>query len=115
MSGSVLDALDDTALYQLLGEAWYAQFRTEKGGCYYLPSTVDVGRREFDAVAPMLKEALRQPHFQGVPARIASALQVEASWRMPATVVAALAHRKGLITAAAEIDLPHAGAVKAAE
>ena len=111
MHKSPLHELNETALYQLLGDAWYAQLTTKKGASYFLPSSVDVGKREFDAVASILKEALRQPYFQGVPARIASALQVEASWRMPATVVAALAHRKGLITASAGAGapLPHQG------
>jgi hypothetical protein len=92
-----LDELNETALYQLLGEAWCAYFR--KGNS--LPTSVDIGKREFNAVAPILAEALRQPYFQGVPARIASALEVEATWRMPATVVAALAQRKGMIVAGA--------------
>ncbi len=98
MHQSPLDELNETALYKLLGDAWYAQLKTDKGGSYFFPSSVDVGKREFDAVASILTEALRQPYFHGVPARVASALQVEASWRMPASVVAALARHRGMIT-----------------
>jgi hypothetical protein len=97
MVGNPLDDLDEAALYELLGAAWYAQRPTAKDARSSLPSSAEVGKREFDAVAPILTEALRQPYFQGIPARIASALQVEASWRMPTTVVAALARHKGMI------------------
>lgn len=100
---SPLEELNETALFQMLGDAWYAQLQTRKGDCYLFPSSVDVGKREFNAVAPILTEALRQPYFQGVPARVASALQVEASWRMPAMVVAALAQRRGMVVALKEI------------
>ena len=99
---SPLDDLNETALYQLLGDAWYSQFITQKGKSYFLPSSVDVGMREFDAVALILIEALRQPYFNGVPARVASALQVEASWRMPAMIVAALARHRGMIAPVVE-------------
>jgi hypothetical protein len=95
---SPLDEMNETSLYHLLGEAWYAQLKTKNGAGYFLPSNIDVGKREFDAVAPILTEALRQPYFQGVSARIASALEVEALWNMPTSVVAALAHRRGMIT-----------------
>jgi hypothetical protein len=98
MHESPLDELNETALYQLLGDAWYAQFAINNGLGHFLPSSVDVGKREFDAVASVLTEALRQPYFHGVPARVASALKVEATWRMPASVVAALARHRGMIT-----------------
>ena len=98
MRQSPLDELNERALYQILGDAWYAQLKTEKGGSYFLPSSVEVGKREFDTVAPILRAALREPSFQDVSARIASAHQVEASWQMPATVVAAIARHRGIVT-----------------
>ena len=93
---SPLDELDEGALYALLGDAWYAQIKTEVGKDYFLPCSSEVGRREFEVVLPILSEALRQPYFQGDIARVASTLKVEATWRMPAMVVVALARRRGM-------------------
>ena len=97
-SHTPLDDLDEEALFRLLGDAWYAVLKTEPGGSYVLPSSTDVGKREFEAIGPVLREALRQPYYQGVLARVASTLAVEATWRMPATVVVALARRRGMIS-----------------
>jgi hypothetical protein len=97
---SPLDEIDEDRLYKLLGDAWYSQLTAEKGEVYYLPSSRDVGKREFEAVAPVLIEALRQPHFHGVEARVSSTLKVEASWTMPTSIIVALARRRGLIDSA---------------
>lgn len=97
-----LDELDDRALYGLLGDAWYAQRRLVPGsGVYVAPSGVlapseEVGKHEFDAVTPMLRSALDQPYRFGVVACVARALKLSSRWRMPASVVAELAVRKGL-------------------
>jgi hypothetical protein len=95
---SPLDDMDEDALFILLGDAWRDQLLTRTGESYSLPSSSDVGKREFKAVAPVLREALRQPYYHGVVARVASTLQVEADWIMPAVLVTALARRHGMIS-----------------
>ena len=82
----------------MLGDAWCAKLTVECGKAYFLPSSIEIGKREFEAIMPALRKALRQQDFQGVTARIARALLVEASWRVPATIVTALARRKGLLS-----------------
>ena len=94
---SPLDELDQTALYKLLGEAWYAQFKPETGGAYELGSSAEIGKREFDALVPMLREDLCRPCIYGVIACVSKVLQRSGSWRMPAAVVAVLAAQRKLI------------------
>jgi hypothetical protein len=94
---SPLDDMDEDTLFKLLGAAWYSQLEIRTGESYSLPSTCDVGKREFHAVAPVLREALRQPYYHGVAARVASTLEIEADWAMPAVVVAALARHGGMV------------------
>jgi len=96
---SPLDDTDEAALYGLLGDAWYAQAAPGSTDGHALSTSPEVGKREYEAIAPMLRESLRQPYFQGVAARVASMLQVEATWTMPSAVIVALARRHGLVDA----------------
>ena len=90
---SSLEESDSSTLYKLLGDAWYAQLKPSDQAAYYLPSSADVGKREFDAVAPLLSEALRQPYYHDFISTLERTLQREAKWKMPVSVVAALALR----------------------
>ena len=92
-----LDDADEASLYELLGEAWYAQALSESANGHPVATNFEVGKREFEAIAPMLREALRQPFYQGVVARVTSLLQVEATWNMPSPLVVALARRRGFL------------------
>lgn len=94
---SILDDLDDTSLFRMIGRAWYAQADNGRTSDPDNDVSAAVGRREFEIVEPVLAEALRQPFDNGVLARITSTLQVEATWTMPGSVVAALARRRGLV------------------
>lgn len=99
MLGNPLDEFNDITLFRLLGEAWCSNLSTCDALLHHGSSRVDIGRREFNIVAPILIEALRQPYFHGTSARIASALKVEAIWPMPTPVIEALADRQGFILA----------------
>jgi hypothetical protein len=90
---SPLEESDSSTLYKLLGDAWYAQLKPSDGASYYLPSSTDVGKREFATVAPHLFEALRQPFYHDFFAILERTIQREAAWKMPPAVVAALALR----------------------
>jgi hypothetical protein len=94
---SSLDEVNDTTLYKMLGEAWFAQRKTESGEACFLSGNEEVGKREFDKVSAVLREALQQPYFQGLTARVRSTLEVEANWTMPVMIVVALARRRGMI------------------
>ena len=89
-------------MYTLLGDAWYSQLKVEAGKGYFLPCSSEAGKREFEAVLPLLSEALRQPCYQGVTARVTSVLRDAATWKMPAMVVVALARRRGMISSKVE-------------
>lgn len=95
---SPLDELDQTALYKLLGEAWYAQFKPKSGEAYYLGSSAEMGKREYDTLVPVLIEGSSLPCIYGVVAWVTDALLRSGTWRMPASVVAALAVQQGLAT-----------------
>ena len=97
-----LDQLNESSLYTLLGDAWYSQLKVEAGKGYFLPCSSEAGKREFEAVLPILSEALRQPYHQGDASRVASTLKVGATWKMPAMVVVALARRRGMIATKVE-------------
>ncbi len=98
-SPSFLNQLDEPVLYQMLGEAWYAQLRPELGSCYFLEPSADVGRREYHALLPKLRESFARPRQLSVVGYVTGAIQQSAKWRMPATVVAALAIKRGLAPA----------------
>jgi hypothetical protein len=98
-SATTISPLDDTetnALFKLLGEAWYAQAKSQSGGGVNLLSRVDVGKREFLAIAPVLGDALRQPCYNTFLRSIATTLRRDATWPMPTPLVAALALRVSL-------------------
>lgn len=95
-TASPLDELEDAELYRLLGDAWYAQFQPRIGDGYFLAPSAEVGKREYDKLAPLLREELRRSRRYGVVACVTSTIQRADTWRMPASVVAVLAVRHGL-------------------
>ena len=102
VSSGVLNDMAETGLYRLLGEAWYADFKPKAGEAYLLDSPVTVGKREFDELAPMLRDDLGQPYDYGVPACVSGTIRRYGRWPMPMYVVAALVVRLGF-------DAPGAG------
>jgi hypothetical protein len=92
-----LDEADEAVLFWMLGDAWYAQLDPIPGEAYHLESSVNVGRREFETIMPLLTEALRAPFSNGVYSRVASTLQVETTWKMPVSVIVALARKRGIV------------------
>lgn len=97
ISVGLLDALDEAALYQLLGDSWFAQCRTVQGEGYYLASAEEIGKREFHALLPMLQEDLSRPYDCNYIARITTTIQNFSAWDIPPVVVAALAIRHGVV------------------
>jgi len=95
VTGCQVDDLNERAQYGLLGQAWYAQCQPEAGEAYLIDSTVKIGKREFDALLPKLREDLRQPHFFGVAACVAATIRRHGTWPMPADVVATLVVQLG--------------------
>lgn len=102
-----LDELEESQLYRLLGDAWYAQFKPDPGQTYYLPPSAEIGKREYDSLLPRLREDLRRSCRYGVVACVASTIQRTGAWRMPASVVAVLAIKQGL--AQSELSAASAG------
>jgi hypothetical protein len=96
-----LQDADEAALFWMLGDAWYAQLVPVPGEAYLLQSSMDVGKREFEAVVPLLTEALRGPFSNGVEAKVATTLEIQAGsiWKMPVSIVSALAVKRGLVRA----------------
>lgn len=92
-----LNELDEVGLYRLLGEAWYAQRHIDGGQTLFLAPAAEVGKREFEKLAQALSEDLRRPCRYGVIPSVTSTIQRSATWRMPATLVAALAVKRGLV------------------
>ena len=99
---SPLDELNETALYKLLGDAWCAQLSPELGSVHELTGAAHIGKREFDAVRAMLREDLGRPFHHGLVACVSRTIKRSGTWRMPASVVTALAIRQGLAVA----DMP---------
>ncbi len=95
-AGRSLDELKEPELYRLLGQAWYAQCKPNPGEAYLLESAAKIGKREFDALVPVLSEDLGRPHFYGVVACVAGTIRRCATWPMPADVVATLVVQRGL-------------------
>jgi hypothetical protein len=99
---SPLDDAEERVLFFMLGEAWYAQLVPLPGRVYHLAPSNEVGRREFDVVVPQLKEALWGVAANAVYSRVATTLQAETTWKMPVSVVVALARKRGMLTSATE-------------
>ena len=98
-SPSPLVHLEESELYRMLGEAWFAQLRPVPGSCYFLEPSADVGRREYDTLLPKLRENLAQSRPLSALGYVSITIQQSAKWRIPATVVAALAMKQGLAPA----------------
>lgn len=93
---SPLEILDVKSLYALLGDAWFEQFVPKPGEVYYLGSSEEMGRREFEMVRVHIRAELTcYPNFEVLPC-VTRAINRAHAWRMPATVVAALSIREGL-------------------
>lgn len=89
--------LDESELYKLLGDAWYAHLSIQQGKFCFFERSELVGQREFQTLLPRLQEDLRLLCSDGPVARTVKTIQRSAQWRMPATVVAALAVKQGLV------------------
>lgn len=94
--GGPLDTLDETALLRLVGEAWYEQFKPDHEHGYYLETSVDIGRREFEALLPMLRPGLAEANADECVCVVARIIRTCSTWRMPAAIITKLALRKGL-------------------
>ena len=90
-TGTPLDELDTSSLFHLLGSAWYAQLKVSGGEAHYIAPAQEIGEREFDFLAPLLKADLTTPFEFGVVDTVNTTIRNFASWQMPAPVVAALA------------------------
>ncbi len=109
VASGVLSDMAESGLYRLLGEAWYANFKPKAGEAYLLDCPVTVGKREFDELAPMLRDDLRQPYDYGVAACVAQTIRRCSRWPMPMYVVAALVVRLGFDAPATAVhDAPRA-------
>ena len=86
-----------TALYQDLGDAWYAQCKARPGDAYHLRPAAEIGEQEFDRVRPMLGANLNQPHPFDVQHCVAETIRRFAHWPMPIDVVTSLAIQTGLV------------------
>jgi hypothetical protein len=85
--------LSTDALYRLLGVAWIAQLHPIGGDCHYLGSSLEMGKREFEILAPLLRKDLSRPYRDGVIECVTHTIHRSRTWAMPADVVAALAVR----------------------
>lgn len=94
-----LERLDSHELYRMLGEAWCAQLKPEPGKTVYLPALSEIGKLDYETVSPRLRSELKKSNLDEIITVVAAAVQQHASWRMPATVVAALAIKNGLAEA----------------
>ena len=94
---NLLCGLEEAELYKLLGEAWYAQLQPQPGAIIYLESSIDTGRREFNGLRPKLPVEISQLSFDDAVARVTRSIRESGAWRMPATVIAALAMKRGMI------------------
>jgi hypothetical protein len=94
-TGQEASGMNQGALFRLLGQAWYDQCEPKAGEAYLIQSTATIGKREFDALLPMLRDDLRRPHFYGVVACVAGTIRRSATWPMPAGVVASLVVQLG--------------------
>jgi hypothetical protein len=92
-AGNPLGELSADSLYRILGEAWVAQSRVRGDENCCLATVQEMGKQEFDAIVPMLREDLQQPFTHGVVACVATTVHRCGSWRMPEAVVAELAVR----------------------
>jgi hypothetical protein len=99
-----LDELDEAALFSLIGEAWNAQFGEawypesgpDSGDACFFGSSLEIGKREFDALLPMLRDDLSGACPYGVVACVRGTIRHFGTWQMPASLVAALAVQHGI-------------------
>ena len=94
---NLLCGMDEGELYRLLGEAWYAQLQPKPGTMVCLEAGIDTGRREFNGLRPALPVEISQLDFHDAVICASRVIAVSGAWRMPATVVAALALKPGLM------------------
>lgn len=96
LAGYPLAGLSADSLYMLLGEAWIAQLRPKSGENYYLGTSLEAGKREFDAIVPQLRWDLNPPHPHGFIDCVGNTVRRCGTWAMPENIVAALADRLAL-------------------
>jgi hypothetical protein len=94
-SNSLLfDDLDDKSLYVMLGNAWYAQVIPRGDLAIFLCSPEEMGRTTFADLRSALKDGLAGSSESDLVARVNRVISSCATWKMPVTVVAALAKRQ---------------------
>ena len=69
------------------------------GEVYQLDSAEQRGKREFEALVPNLRAELEHLGRKDLVSSVSRAIQKSQLWRMPASVIAALAIKKGLVLA----------------
>ena len=77
-------------------DAWYVQFTPQKGESYCLESSVEIGRRELDAIIPLLRAGLVPSDRPEVIAAVTQTVKENGFWQMPYNVAAALVARTHL-------------------
>jgi hypothetical protein len=92
---SPLDELNETALYAMLGEDWYARFKPNIGHINYLTPSSKIGMDEFATLAQLLRADLKNPYQHGLFDCVAQTVRRSGTWPMPVPVVAALAVKLG--------------------
>ena len=85
-----LSELGEQALFSLLGNAWYSEFKPQCGEAYELNAAVDVGKRQLEALVPALRLDLAQPTPYGLTGCVANTIARNCSWQMPPNVLAAI-------------------------
>lgn len=94
-----LSELHEDALYRLLGDAWFSQLQFKGGESYYLGSAMEMGKWQFDNLAPMVRRDLARPYLYGPHACLAETIRQANTWLMPVAVVTELASRVGFTRA----------------
>ncbi len=103
-----LNELEETALFELLGDAWCAIFKPLPGGPDYFIPSVEIGMRECDTLRLQLSEGSVRPCEHGTAATVAEAVRTSSSWLMPMAVVVALTAKLGLESRRSEfVNCPH--------
>jgi hypothetical protein len=88
-----LKDLDETSLYQMLGTAWYAQFKAGPSESHYLGNPVETGIEQFRILRAKLDAQNVRIDGQTEDDSVNRTIRQLADWRMPAPVVRALFHK----------------------
>jgi hypothetical protein len=91
-----LDEMSDDELYRLLGEGWIANLKFKGGESYYFGPALEMGKREFGTIEPMLRHDRHRNSTRTLETSVFATIRDYASWQMPAAIVLALAKRAGI-------------------